>query len=56
MKKFKKKYQLWTRGDSEYSFSEFDTIEECIQDVTSYYTDDWYITKRVDINFIEMRK
>lgn len=56
MKKLIKKYQLWTYSDGGYNLNEFDTIEECIEDVTEHFTNDWYITKRVDIDFKETKK
>ena len=46
MNRFTKQYQLWTRSDG-YTFTEFDTIEEAVTAVR--YSDDWYITKKVDI-------
>lgn len=47
MKQFEKKYQVWTYGDSAYSFTEFDTLQECVAE-PKY--GDWYITKRVLLN------
>lgn len=46
MKTFTKKYQLWTYADggSYFTFTEFDTLQECIE--APKYSD-WYITKKV---------
>lgn len=51
MKNFEKKYQLWTLGDYAYAFSEFDTLQECIE--APKYSD-WYITKRVQIRVTDV--
>lgn len=51
MNKFKKKYQVWARSDYKYLFQEFDTLEECI--ACEKYTEDWYITKRVDMEITD---
>ena len=53
MSKPTKLYQLFYKSDYGYSFDEFDTIEECINDVANHYTTDWFITKRVDIKYEE---
>jgi hypothetical protein len=47
MNKITKQYQLWTFSDGGYHLTEFDSIEDCINETK--YTNDWYITKKVDI-------
>lgn len=51
MKNFEKKYQLWTLGDSGYLFTEFDTLQECIE--AQKYSD-WYVTKRVQMTVTDV--
>ena len=48
-----KMYQLWHKSDYNYAFDEFDTIQECIDDVANHYTADWFITKRCDYKVYE---
>jgi len=48
MEKLEKKYQLWQYNECEnYTFDGFDTIEEAM--LAPKYTQEWFITKRVDI-------
>ena len=47
MNKLTKQYQLWIFSDGGYHLTECDTLIDCINETK--YTDDWYITKRVDI-------
>lgn len=47
MKNFEKKYQLWTYADMAFTFTEFDTLQECIE--APKYSD-WYVTKRVQLS------
>lgn len=54
MNKFKKTYQLWTKNDYGYSLEEYDTLKECL--FTEKYTTDFYITKKVDVEAIEIRE
>ena len=47
MKKFTKRYQLWTRSEGNYyAFTEYETIEECL--LADKYAVDWYITEKVN--------
>lgn len=46
MKKFTKKYQIWTYADNAYTPTEYDTIEECL--LHDRYTADFYITQSVE--------
>lgn len=51
MKKLEKQYQLWIRCDYGYTLNEFNSLEECL--LAEKYTNDWYITKRVEIKVEE---
>jgi len=51
MKKFTKKYQLWTYADYGYNFTEYDTLEEAL--TAERYTSDFYITRAVEVDITE---
>lgn len=53
MKKFTKKYQLWSYADNGYTFTEYDSLEEIV--AAEKYSE-WYITKKVNIKIIEDNK
>lgn len=53
MKDLNKKYQVWAyNSDGGYSLYEYDTLDECI--MSTKYTDNWYITKKVEIKIDEV--
>ncbi len=51
MKEFTKKYQRWNYADGQYSPTEFDTLQEAM--LAESFSDNWYITKKVDIYISE---
>lgn len=56
MNKLTKKFQLWSRGDYSYSLSEFETLEELLDEVGGKWTLDFYVTQRVDLGDIPTTK
>jgi hypothetical protein len=54
MNNLTKRYQLWVhQGYGNYSYTEFDTIEECLK--AERYTTDFLITKSVDFEVKESK-
>ncbi len=49
---FTKKYQVWEQQDgNQFSFNEFDTLDECI---AAQKYGQWYITKKIVLSVGEM--
>jgi len=51
MKRLTKEYQAWSYADWGYHLAEYDTLSEAL--TATRYSDDWYITRRVDFKVVE---
>ncbi len=47
MKRPEKKYIIWTRSDTGYTPTEYNTLEEALTEHV-HYTEDWYLTEAVN--------
>ena len=55
IKEFEKKYQLWSDGGCEgWSYDEYDTLNELLQELNECMTSSVVVTQRVNLNLKEV--